>query len=275
MFQFQKSRNGDNPIQNVVFYGDTTEFIRLTNSLEQMDISTSLLGVPNNIGGYENFEFQAYANAIGAMLRSNKESERINLLEVDAAVGRSSAGASFIATVAVAAVVSIALVGGITLGGNIIKSQYESDTAEIQEWLDSPETAQRTAAVDAAQAKIDKVENFRSGVVKAKEIFDTRPVFTTEVKKEIEDNFSGTKAEILTYSFESGAISLSCKATDSNAPSQVVENFIKQDIFENVTYTGFEGTAVEGSTSSEYTFSISMSMKVPETEEDTADEGVE
>ncbi|MCH5348589.1 MAG: pilus assembly protein PilM, partial [Oscillospiraceae bacterium] len=85
MFQFQKSRNGDNPIQNVVFYGDTSEYIRLTNALEQMDIETSILGVPNNIGGYENFEFQAYANAIGAMFRSNKDTERINLIELDAA----------------------------------------------------------------------------------------------------------------------------------------------------------------------------------------------
>ena len=42
MFQFQKSRSGDNQIQNVVFYGDTSEYIRLTNALEQMDISTSL-----------------------------------------------------------------------------------------------------------------------------------------------------------------------------------------------------------------------------------------
>jgi type IV pilus assembly protein PilM len=58
MFQFQRSRSGNEPIQNVVFYGDTTEYIRLTNSLEQMDITTGLLGVPNSVGGYENFEFR-------------------------------------------------------------------------------------------------------------------------------------------------------------------------------------------------------------------------
>ena len=36
MIQFHKSRNPENPIQNVVFYGDTTEYIRLTNALEGM-----------------------------------------------------------------------------------------------------------------------------------------------------------------------------------------------------------------------------------------------
>ena len=51
MFQFQRSRNPEEPIKNVVFYGDTTEYIRLTNALESLDIVTSLLGVPNNVGG--------------------------------------------------------------------------------------------------------------------------------------------------------------------------------------------------------------------------------
>lgn len=271
MFQFQKSRNGDNPIRNVVFYGDTTEYIRLTNSLEQMDITTSLLGVPNNVGGYENFEFQAYANAIGAMLRSNKESERINLLEVDAAVGRTSAGASFVVTVAVAALVSIALVAGITLGANIIKSQYEADTAEIQAWLDDPETAQRVAAVDAMQAKIDKVNNFKGGIEKAKAIFDTRPVFNTQVISDIESNFKGTTAEIMSYNFEEGAIMLNCRADKSTDPSVVIANFVEQDIFDNVTYTGFAKNLSGDRDYYEFTVTLAMRVPEPETEEKGAE----
>ena len=280
MFQFQKSRNGDNPIRNVVFYGDTTEYIRLTNSLEQMDITTSLLGVPNNVGGYENFEFQAYANAIGAMLRSNKESERINLLEVDAAVGRSSAGASFAVTVAVAALVSIALVGGITLGANIVKSQYEADTAEIQAWLDDPETAQKVAAVDAMQAKIDKVSNFKSGIEKAKDIFDSRPVFTTQVLADIESNFTGTTAEILSYSFKDGYITLNCQADKNSDPSIVIANFVDQDIFDNVTYTGFSYSESAEGAGDTYKFIVYLSIREPEVEQteetaENAEEGVE
>lgn len=276
MFQFQKSRNGDNPIRNVVFYGDTTEYIRLTNSLEQMDITTSLLGVPNNVGGYENFEFQAYANAIGAMLRSNKESERINLLEVDAAVGRSSAGASFAVTVAVAALASIALVGGITLGGNIIKSQYEADTAEIQAWLDDPETAQKVAAVDEMQGKIDKVNNFKTGIQNAKAIFDTQAIFTTEVLADIESNFDGTSAEIISYSFNEGAITLRCKATKNSDPSVVIANFVEQDIFDNVTYTGFTNAqSADGSDAYEFTVSFAVRTPEPEAADETAEEGVE
>ncbi len=284
MFQFQKSRSGDSPIQNVVFYGDTTEYIRLTNALEQMDISTSLLGVPNNIGGYENFEFQAYANAIGAMFKSNKDSERINLIEVDAASGRSSAGASFFATVAISALVSAAVVAGITIGANVVKSQYEADTAEIQTWLDSPETAQKTAAVDAMQQKIDKVNTFKAGVTSAKAIYDTLPVISKSVYDTIDENFTGTSADVTLYTYGEGAFTLECKATDNNDPSKVVANFFEQDVFDNITYTGFtfEEASEEGEQPG-YAFTISFDIRKVEpetdeaevTDETTAAEGVE
>lgn len=266
MFQFQRSRNPEDPIKNVVFYGDTTEYIRLTNALESLDITTSLLGVPNNVGGYENFEFQAYANAIGAMLRSNKDSERINLIETDATSGRSAAGASFVATVVVAAIASIALVAGITLGANVVKSQYEDDTATIQAWLDSPETAQKTAAVDTAQAKLDKVNSFRGSLEEAKGYFDSLPVFTTEVKTTLEENFKGTDAKILSYTFANGEITLQCRADDNQTPAKVVTNFVEQDAFSNITYTGYSSSSDKDSVKEVYDFTIFVQIKevVPE-----------
>ncbi|MBQ7131897.1 MAG: pilus assembly protein PilM [Oscillospiraceae bacterium] len=81
MLQFQRNRNRSNPIENVVFYGDTREYVRLTNALDQMEISGSVIGVPRQVSGYENIEFAVYANAVGAMFRRNKETEHINLLE--------------------------------------------------------------------------------------------------------------------------------------------------------------------------------------------------
>ncbi|MGN0603961.1 MAG: type IV pilus biogenesis protein PilM [Oscillospiraceae bacterium] len=273
MFQFQRSRNPEEPIKNVVFYGDTTEYIRLTNALESLDITTSLLGVPNNVGGYENFEFQAYANAIGAMLRSNKDSERINLIETDATSGRSAAGASFVVTVAVAALVSVALVAGITLGANIIKSQYEDDTAKIQEWLDSPETAQKIAAVDAAQAKLDKVTSFCDSLKDAKSYFDSRPVFSTEVKATIDENFKGTDAKIVSYDFKEGEIRLSCQADDNQTPSKVVANFVEQDAFDNITYIGYSFTEDKDTSKEVFEFNITLTIKEVEPEiEESAEE---
>lgn len=269
MFQFQKSRNGDNPIQNVVFYGDTSEYIRLTNALEQMDITTSIIGVPNSVGGYENFEFKEYANAIGAMFRSNKDTERINLIEVDAAAGRTNAGASFALAVLGSVVISAAVVGAVWLFGNIQENNYKNETAEIQAYLDSPEVAAQIAAVDTAQDKLDRINNIKTVTENAHNNFMSKPKFTTEMIATIDENFTGTKAEWTVLSFGDGEISLKCVATDHNDPSKVVANFFEQDVFKNVTYTGFSGSGGEEGTEVEYTFEITFDA--PEIEEEETD----
>ncbi|MDE5741422.1 MAG: pilus assembly protein PilM [Oscillospiraceae bacterium] len=280
MFQFQRSRNGDNPIQNVVFYGETTEYIRLTNALEQMDITTSILGTPNNIGGYENFEFQEYANAIGAMFRTNKDTERINLIEVDAAVGRSSAGASFFLSVAGAAIVSAAVVGAVYIFGNIQENQYKSETAEIQAWMDSPEVAAQIAAVDSAQTKLDKVNVVKGVVDTAVTNYESLPVLTTDVIRDIEANFSGTSVRWTELSFGNGAMSITCTARNNDEPAKVVGNFFEQDIFDNITYNGFaseSGNEEEIATESlKFTITFDIrEIEVHEENENTAEETAE
>lgn len=269
MFQFQKSRNGDNPIQNVVFYGDTSEYIRLTNALEQMDISTSLLGVPSNIGGYENFEFQAYANAIGAMFRSNKETERINLIEVDAAVGRTNVGSAFALSVFGAVLVSAAVVGAVWLFGYIQENQYNNEISEIQETLNSGEKKEKSDMVDDVQSKLNRIKNVKKVVDAAYDNYNSLPVLNTKLIEDIYKNFEGTGADIKTIGFGNGAMNLECVASTVDEPSEVVANFFEQDIFKNVTYTGFTsgGSDEENSTANEYSFTISFD--VPEVEKET------
>lgn len=287
MFQFQKSRNGDNPIQNVVFYGETTQtimdgatgeekkvdlFIRLTNALEQMDISTSLLSAPGNIGGYENFEFQAYANAIGAMLRSNKDTERINLIEVDAASGRTSAGASFAFAVLGAVAVSAAVVGAVLLYANLMENSYKDEAVQIQTELDSPDTQAKIAAVDAAQEKLAKVNSVKSYIDIAYDNYNSLPKLTTEQLKNISDNVRGTTAEVSAVSFSNGSYSVSFTSRDVESPANVVNNFFEQDIYDNITYTGFGKEGVEGG-GEKYTFVISFDAR--EVESETGEEAVE
>ncbi len=291
MFQFQKSRNGDNPIQNVVIYGETMQivtdsatgeekkvdlFIRLTNALEQMDISTSLLGAPNNIGGYENFEFQAYANAIGAMLRSNKDTERINLIEVDAASGRTSAGAAFIFRAVLCVVVSAAVAGAVYLYAYMQEKNYISDTAKIQEYLDSPDVAAKIAAVDAAQTKLDKVNIVNNYISIANDNYGSQPVFDSQTIKDIEANFSGTSVDWKKITYGGGLFKVECFARDNDEPAQVVANFFEQDIFDNITYTGFKkpeqdnenplGALLGGITADGYDFTIEFQIREKEHE---------
>ena len=271
MFQFQKSRNGDNPIRNVVFYGDTSEYVRLTNALGQMDIETSVLSVPNNVGGYQNFEFQAYANAVGAMFRSNKETERINLIELDAATGRSGAGASFFGAVIGAAFVAAAVVGAVWLFGNIQVNELNRQAADIQAYLDSPDVAAKIAAVDAAEAKLSKLKTIKDVVFTAADNYESRPVFTTDMIKDIEANFNGTSGEWRLMTFSNGNITLSCVADRVNEPAVIVGNFIEQDIFKNVTYTSFTNEGGKGEPD-KFAFTITFAVKPVEPEAEEAAE---
>ncbi len=277
MFQFQKTRNGDNPIQNVVFYGDTSEYIRLTNALEQMDIKTSLLGVPSSIGGYENFEFQAYANAIGAMFKSNKESERINLLEVDASIGRSNAGASFGMAILAAAAISAAVVAAVCIYFNLSINQYNNDTAVIRSYLDSPDTAKKIAAVDSVDAKIASLNEYGNELKIADRNYKSKQKFTTAVFNDIESVLKANGSEIASYVFDNGSIKLSCTTKDSINCLNVANAFIEQDIFDNVTYTGFGcSTGAAEDVEKVYIFDISFDMRENAAEEEAQSvEGVE
>lgn len=275
MFQFQKTRNGDNPIQNVVFYGDTSEYIRLTNALEQMDIKTSLLGVPNNIGGYENFEFQAYANAIGAMFKSNKESERINLLEVDASIGRSNAGASFGLAVLAAAGISAAVVAAVCIYFNLSINQVNNDIAAIQAYLDSELVAQQIAAVDNTESKISTLNKYGDAIKIADKNFRTKPKLTSQLLNDIQEILKANNSDFSSLSFGNGHISLMCTGDSVDDPANVAAAFIEKDLYENVTYTGFSHeTDTENLEEDEigYLFDITFSMRPNVLEEEVQDE---
>jgi type IV pilus assembly protein PilM len=239
MFQFQKTRDASNPIQNVVFYGETSEYIRLTNSLESMDITTSLLGVPNNIGGYENFEFQSYANAIGAMFRSNKESERVNLLETDATVGKAEVGSSFAFGVLAAAGVSAAVIAIICIAIGIGINNTQKKIDDINAYIESEETQNQLAAVDEAQEKIEKIGGFKSGILAAKENYDTLPMLTSEQYQTVAAVFEEAGCTKLEFAYEDGQYQFTGYCSDPSIPALTTQYFYELDMFDNIEYTGY------------------------------------
>ena len=288
MIQFHKSRNPENPIQNVVFYGDTTEYIRLTNALEGMDISTSLLGVPNNISGYENIEFQAYANAIGAMFRSNKDTDRINLLETDSSSGKTDAGSSFLIGLGGAVVLSAAVVAAVVFGITNAINNNDAKVAEIDEWINSPEVMETLTAVDSTQAKIDKVALYKADLDTAAYNFDTKSALTVDVLNTVIKTIQDNSCSVAEIAYASGSFEISCTAKDNTAPDEAVKAIYDLDMFDNIVYDGFQsnggGEAVEGAAQEDpITFTVSFVSRpneveveeTAETTDETQEEGVE
>ena len=176
MLQFQKSKPGSEMIENVVFYGDTHEYVRLTNELEKMGIRTSIINVPPQIHGYENLEFSSYANAIGAMFKRNKDTERINLLETDTVNNNKiRSDSSYFALLGICALISagICFAGWmfLTVQNNIVKKDIETYRAKLNCQLTKDLDKQRAMLIQRQTA----VNTYVEGVKDAYNAFVSRP----------------------------------------------------------------------------------------------------
>ena len=282
MIQFHKSRNPENPIQNVTFYGDTTDYIRLTSALESMDITTSLLGVPNNIGGYENIEFQAYANAIGAMFRSNKDTDRINLLETDASAGKTDAGGSFFIQVGGAALLAAAVVGAVYLFFNNQINADKTEIAEIDAWMNAEEQQQKSREVDLTQTAIENVGRFKDDVEQAISNYKSKPKLTRGIIEELTNTIAGTDNDEYecipgTIEYGDGQFTIHAFTFDNKAPDLAVKALYDLNKYQNIVYEGFKITELKtdwgsvdmSQTDQEvpYEFEVSFSLPANETEE--------
>jgi len=143
MLQFHRSRNTGEAIENVIFYGDTHDYVRLTDELEKLDLKTSLINVPPQIHGHENLEFSLYANAIGAMFKRNKDIEKINLLETDLGTAvknkikdDSAGNLIFIGAVAL----SLIIAGGWYAARAIKSKNIKDDIKKTETFINSAET---------------------------------------------------------------------------------------------------------------------------------------
>lgn len=251
MFQFQRSRSGEN-VSDVVFYGDTSEFIRLTNSLEQMDVKASLLKVPPMLSGYENLEFSLYANAIGAMYHRPKEDETSNLLTTDASMGQSADGGVKSAKAqkkeVSAGQVLGTLFGGLFAGAVVIGVAWavispvltgmkQKEIKRIDAWIESVQP--QLAEIDKRIAMVDKLNTFRGKIDTAKTGVESYPIFNTEVFGKILNCSDGVLLKTFAFS-DSGTIELEYISDSAEMPSIVAGRFVDQDFFDNVTYEGFE-----------------------------------
>ena len=256
MLQFHRSRNTGETIENVVFYGDTHEYVRLTDELEKLDLNTSLINVPPQIHGHENLEFSLYANAIGAMFKRNKETEKINLLETDfgAAIkqkvkGDSSGDVIMLGTVAAAAL----LVGGIWGVLALRDAAIRGDIKDIDEYINSEETQKQLGHHQKLTDMKEKVLAYFTKMNNAHDAYYSKPIIDGEKFDALENTLSRTaedlsieEFEVLNPKYTDGIINFEVEATASEdmaqkLPAKYVQNLLDKDIPENGGYFGEGG----------------------------------
>lgn len=261
MNQFCKVRGGED-IKNVVFYGDVFDFIKLTDSLESMDVKTSILPVPAQITGFENFEFTVFANAIGAMFK-RKENERINLLEIDAKTGRSSGALNgFFISAGLAAIACIAVVAGAVFLLDMQVTSQEEKTADVETEIATYNA--QIAQNNKLKKILAKIETYNAAATNATSAWLTYPSIKQEVWDTILDCAEAERPNdqictIKDFDYTAGKISLSLETDDQDEPRQFIQNLKDTDYFADVTYNGYTGF-------SNVTYSITLTMKAGEAE---------
>lgn len=274
MLQFHRSRNTGETIENVIFYGDTHEYVRLTDELEKLDLKTSLINVPPQIHGHENLEFSLYANAIGAMFKRNKDTEKINLLETDlGSIVRSKVKNDNSGNIVLLGALAAALliVGGTYLGFHLKNKSIENDIKEAQEFIDSADTKKKLDHITELEGKRDMAVSYETRIQNARAAYDSQPVIlgskfdilrTTAInvwEKKLyagkEDDKINGVIEYHGYSNGNLSVDLYIDARDDEMaqkfPAEYAEEILKLEdeshkkIFRKIVYSGYEVTKGE------------------------------
>jgi len=270
MLQFHRSRNTGEIIENVIFYGDTHEYVRLTDELEKLDLKTSLINVPPQIHGHENLEFSLYANAIGAMFKRNKESEKINLLETELGTviknkvrGDNAGYGLMLGLIAGAAVIVGGIWGIMALKDNGIKN----DIQEKQDFIDSPDTKKKLDHRDKLAAMKEKVTEYNTKINNAHDAFYSMPVVDGDkydtiqaVLEKTADELGVKDAKILHPAYANGVFTFGVEYEEPDkdkiteqVPAQFIANLLSESNSDNkgyyatATYTGYSVNVEEGS----------------------------
>lgn len=241
MFQFQKSRS-NRSIRNVVFYGDTSQYIRLTNALEQMDISTQILKVPSQVYGYENFEFANYANAIGMMFKRNKDTEAINLMGTDlASVARSEVSGSSAGAKAIIAFLVCALaVGSVYAYFSISNSAKLEDIKAIDQYISSESVQSKLKDVELKESQLSKLEVLKQRIEGVTKAYKSYPILKTSTLDRITERLPDN-GSVAAIAYKDGIVAMECSSATMQDPSTFVEKLYQlSNLFVAYDYTGYK-----------------------------------
>ena len=284
MEQFNKARGGSG-LSNVILYGVIDDYIKVVDALDGLVAQVSVLSVPTQISGFENFEFTVFANAIGALYKRNKEAERINLLEVDQMQGKGSSGgvSSLMVTAGIIALASIVAIGAITAVIKIRTSSLEKDIEESEAQI--TELNEKLKNNDVLKVQLQAIKAYDQAVIDEREALSSWPKFGNDMKDKVDEAFKEVKNATYTsfnYDLATGSITLSDVVVDEQEDVTDLIRAIKavkdEDkvgglYFTDVSYNGFDMTEDEKYSLGDIKLEINLNaVKDEDAKDDTKEE---
>lgn len=260
MLQFQKNRNPNELIDNIIFYGDTRNYDKLIANFDDME--TSIIKVPPHIKGYENLEFSEYANAIGALFKRNKDTEKVNLLESGGTASiindKIKSDSSFKGIMIAALAGSLVVMGAITGVLKVMNAGIEKDIKEQQDYINSDTTIADLARYDDRNIKLDNVRNYKNMAYQADNAYKSKPVLNQETITKINDLFAeactelGVAAYIDNTNYSDGMFGMKVAVVHGDLheaelpqlPALFAQKLAEDGYFAGVEYSGYKITSV-------------------------------
>lgn len=238
MEQFNKARGGSG-LANVILYGFIDDYMKIVDALDGLDIKASVLGTPAQITGYENFEFTVFANAIGALYRRNKQTERINLLEVDRSTSKeaSSGISSMLTTAGILAAASAILIAAVYGFISLRASGIDKETEKVE-----AENAKLEAQVKANEVlhnRLEMINTYKNYVKTVQLDIDTLPQLTKDKFDKIQEVIDKHEATYTDIAFDlnNGAYTISpVTVKEKEEVKKLVDDLKAIDFVANVDY---------------------------------------
>lgn len=294
MIQFIKSRKGAKPLKEIMFYGDTGNFIELSNAISSFNVPVHVLAAPSTVITMTEIDFTKYANAIGAIYRRNKDLEHINLLEATSA--KESKGMNgYLMALGGACVGAVVLIGAITIGLSAINSSIQGQVSELQEQINNPSLQKDIAIVTNRESMLTGFQSYNDNVGSTSQLFNYMPKaqsYVIDKLKEPIDSVAGDKIELDLYgvTLSEYSVTATFMGRSNGDPTPIPAAYVEKltndvktkygdSYFQNVSYSGFQKTNSslandylvlkngESKYDTVFTFSVTMNIRPGSDEE--------
>ena len=294
MIQFIKSRKGAKPLKEIMFYGDTGNFIELSNAISSFNVPVHVLAAPSTVITMTEIDFTKYANAIGAIYRRNKDLEHINLLEATSA--KESKGMNgYLMALGGACVGAVVLIGAITIGLSAINSSIQGQVSELQQQINNPTLQKDIAIVTNRESMLTGFQSYNDNVGSTSQLFNYMPKaqsYVIDKLKEPIDSVAGDKIELDLYgvTLSEYSVTATFMGRSNGDPTPIPAAYVEKltndvktkygdSYFQNVSYSGFQKTNSslandylvlkngESKYDTVFTFSVTMNIRPGSDEE--------
>lgn len=273
LLQFIKSRKNYRPLKEILFYGEIPDFLALSNAVSGFDVPTHILSTPSSVITMCEVNFTQFANVIGALYKTNKDLEHINLLETTIAK-KSTGDAAYFVKLGLFAAASALLVFGVVMGLKFVKNNIINETERVQGQID--DLQDDLAEVDRLTLLRTDLQEYNDTTKKASVLFNAYTKSISDVKKKLEEPFAeisknNNSIKITSLVLNGSDLTVSYSAVSTTVPSEIPSKYvtllrnIKTETgltyFNDISYSGFDAVAKDSVVDGKnITFTLNMKV---------------